>query len=187
MRHRLRQHVTASGPATDAGAARSREAGYTLIELLVSVAILSTAILGAAGSMFTMTVVSDFERRQALAEVEARRLAEAIRATPYVACNEAKQAYETLFAPSGFVVEAGATAEITNIKFWLPDPLNALDVGPLRFKTFGEYQTAGYCDPLAADEKRTDQGLQRMTVTVTVGTTRPASVSFDVSKRLSQF
>ncbi len=186
MRDRLRAHATQCEPATAAAAARPPEAGFTLVEMLVSVTIMTIAILGAAGTMFTMTVVSDFERRQALAEVEARRLVEAIRAAPYDDCASAEATYESYF--DDVVVEAGATADITNMKFWLRDTASPLNVSAGQFKTYAAYQAAGYCQPLATDDaKKTDHGLQRMTVTVTVGSNPPAKVSFEVSKRLSQF
>jgi len=158
--------------------------GFTLVELLVSVAILGIAVVGAAGTMFTMTVFSDFERRHALAEVEARRLAEAIRAAPYAACGTAVSTYMTYFNPT----EPGhTTAEISDFRLWLRDSTNPLDVSDARFLSYPEYQAQGYCIDGASDERGTDHGLQRMTVTVSVGASPPASVSFVISKRLSQY
>ncbi len=65
------------------------DAGFTLIELIVAVAILAIAFTVIVGGMGTAIVVSDFHRKQTTAETVLRNYAEAIEGAGYVACSSA--------------------------------------------------------------------------------------------------
>ena len=97
-----------------------RERGETLIEVLVAVIILSTAIVALVGGIALAVRVSDIHRKQATAGAAVRAFAEVLEtrvaATPtgYVDTTCATPAsYTGIYtAPSGY------TAEVTAVKFW---------------------------------------------------------------------
>ena len=64
-----------------------RDAGFTLVELLLTVAILGIAVLAVVGAMMTSIQVSDLGRRQAEGQAQLRAYAEAVAAVPYAACT----------------------------------------------------------------------------------------------------
>ncbi len=63
----------------DTAPGRAREAGVTLVEVMVAVAILGFAITSLVGSMTTAVTVSSVIDRRTDAQAEARRLAELVR------------------------------------------------------------------------------------------------------------
>ena len=56
------------------------QAGVSLIEVLITVVLMGTAMVAFCSGMFVMVKASDITQRQALAETELRRLAESVRA-----------------------------------------------------------------------------------------------------------
>lgn len=69
---------------------RRSEAGTTLVEVLITVMILGVGFVAVLGGMGTSFALSAFHREQARTEPEVRRLAEAVKATPYAtACPAA--------------------------------------------------------------------------------------------------
>ena len=110
-----------------------RDAGFTLVELLLTVAILGIAVLAVVGAMMTSIQVSDLGRRQAEGQAQLRVYAEAVAAVPYAACTPS---YAT-----SYVALPGYAAAMT-VAYWN---------GTSAFTT-----TCG-----------TDQGLQRVTLTIT--------------------
>lgn len=65
-------------------AARAGEAGITLVELLVAVAIMSIAFVALLSAMGTAIIVSDIHRRQSTAESLLGSWAETLKAKSYV-------------------------------------------------------------------------------------------------------
>jgi prepilin-type N-terminal cleavage/methylation domain-containing protein len=87
------------------------QAGFSLVELLVTVAILGTAFTVFVGGMGTSIVASDYHRTQTTAEAVLRTFAETVksRTTPYVPCATS---YTGPATPSGY------TASVTAIAYW---------------------------------------------------------------------
>lgn len=123
----------------------SGEAGVGLVEVLVAMIILSTAIVALIGGIGTSIIATDAQRKGVTADGVLRSWVEELQRAPYVACAGPSAAgYQP--AAVGVAVPANFTARITAIDFW------------------DGSQTAGYvpppCPPTA------DNGLQRITMSV---------------------
>lgn len=94
-------------PATDDG--------FSLVEILLTIAIVGIAFAAILGGMVTSIVVSDLHRKQAMADALARSAAEAVKdhAVAYVDCA-GPDAYRDALpsAPSGYAVT------VTNVRYW---------------------------------------------------------------------
>lgn len=104
------------------GAVRSRlspsrsDAGVTLIELLVTVAILGIAFVAIVGGMMTSIVGSDLHRKQATSETVLRSYAEAAKAqTSWTGCSATTATYSP--AAVGLTVPSGYSASATAVQF----------------------------------------------------------------------
>ena len=94
------------------------EAGLTLVELLVTIAIMGIAFAVLVGGMGTAVLGSDLHRKQADAENILRSFAETVKSAAYVDCAQPSD-YQRLFsAPAGY------TAAVTGVEF-APPPFNA--------------------------------------------------------------
>ncbi|GIV00032.1 MAG: hypothetical protein KatS3mg014_1647 [Actinomycetota bacterium] len=80
---------------------RSPDDGFSLVEILLTIAIVGIAFAAILGGMVTSIVVSDLHRKQAVADALVRSAAEAVKdhAVAYVDCAGAN-AYEGAL-PSG--------------------------------------------------------------------------------------
>lgn len=77
-----------------------REAGFTLVDTIVGVAILGIGVTVVVGGMATSITVSARGRAEAEAQIAVRSYAEQIAAATYVDCSTS---YSTTFAaPSGY-------------------------------------------------------------------------------------
>lgn len=133
------------------------EAGETLVETLVAVAILGIAGVSILGGLMASIVGSDYHRHQATAETLVRAAAEAVKGATYQPCP----ATYTLPSPG-----AGFASAITRVEYW-----SGTTVGnPNAF--LPNCVTAG------------DQGLQRITLTVTAADGR-GTETIQVLKRKS--
>lgn len=100
---------------SDAGYGDPTDTGVTLVELVVTVAILGIAFAAIVGGMLTSVVGSDHHRKQATAETVVRTYAELVKglpATQAIGCGVTAGDYQPddvgLSVPSGF--SASATA-----------------------------------------------------------------------------
>ncbi|WP_030436756.1 type IV pilus modification PilV family protein [Actinoplanes subtropicus] len=96
-----------------AAAGRS-DSGETLIELVVAITIMSTAVVAVLGSLVTGIQVSDIHRKQSTADVTLHNYAEAI-----------TQAVDTGGYPTGcaalsvsYTPPAGYSASIKTVRYW---------------------------------------------------------------------
>jgi prepilin-type N-terminal cleavage/methylation domain-containing protein len=102
------------------------DAGMTLVEILVAVAILGIAIMGMVSGMGTTSLASDRHRKQATADTVVKSYAEAIKQKvsvgAYVGCTTAIPTPTASYLPSNlnssFSVPAQYTASVTQIKYW---------------------------------------------------------------------
>ena len=80
------------------GSGRLRgEVGSTLVELVVTIAIMGIAFSTLLGGTFTAVAASDRHRKAAAAENVLASFAEAVKAAPYEPCSET--AYKDSYAP----------------------------------------------------------------------------------------
>ena len=85
------------------------EAGFTLVELLLTIAILGIAVVAGVGAMMTSIQVSDLGRRQADGQTQLRAYAEAVAGAGYTTCATS---YPTSYSPP-----AGYTVAMT-VAYW---------------------------------------------------------------------
>lgn len=94
---------------------RSSDDGFSLPEILITIAIVGIAFAAILGGMVTSIVVSDLHRKQATADALARSAAEAVKdhAVAYVDCA-GPDAYRDALpaAPAGYSVQ------IQQIRYW---------------------------------------------------------------------
>lgn len=88
--------------------------GFTLVELIVAIAILGVAIVVIVGAMGTAFITTDIHRKSAVGAATIRSYAEAIKAAPYVRCGGSAD-YQN---PSGFTSPTGYTSTITGVTYW---------------------------------------------------------------------
>jgi prepilin-type N-terminal cleavage/methylation domain-containing protein len=89
------------------------EAGVTLIESLVSIAILGIAFAVFVGGMFTSILGSDVHRKQATAETVIRQYAEAVKSIGWSDC--ATSSSFAAAVPSGY---STFTSTVTGVTYW---------------------------------------------------------------------
>lgn len=150
---------------------RRGESGETLLETIVTVALLGTVVLGIVGALTTSIVVADRGRRSSRAFVEATTRAEAYLdpSVTYVPCTPAANpdaAHPVTYSPTLPALPTGYTSTYK---------VDYLKVLPAASTT---PQTADF----QAGCPATDQGIQRITITVTAGSTN-ASRTVVVLKR----
>jgi type II secretory pathway pseudopilin PulG len=99
---------------------RTGDRGESLLELLVAVAILGTAVVAVLGGLATGIRMSGLHREQATAGVAVRAYAEAIQnsiaSNGYVSCA-GESAYA---APAGYTAPTGYTASVVaqSMRYW---------------------------------------------------------------------
>lgn len=138
---------------------RRGENGETLVETLVSAAILGIVGIGIIGAIASVLISTDIDRRVSKGETVLRSYIAAVQATPYQACAGG-DAYPDDYTPPG-----GFTTAVTRIDFWNGG-------GPKATSGSGALTFTNGCEG-------TDHGLQRITVRVTSagerGTTETAT------------
>jgi prepilin-type N-terminal cleavage/methylation domain-containing protein len=130
-------------PSRRARAARS-EAGVTLIEVMVTIAIMGigfTALLACLAGTFT---AGDQNRKVAVAQTVARKYADALSNATYVSC-----AVTTSYASALVSPPSGFTVAVTNVEYWNGDSTATFGTSPSTCTTNG------------------DQGVQRLNLRVT--------------------
>lgn len=87
---------------------RADQAGVTLVEMLVSVAILGVAVAALVGGLTTAIVISDTHRTQATSDAIARSAAEHIKSSgvTYVDCATA------------YPVPTGSPTPVASVEYW---------------------------------------------------------------------
>jgi Tfp pilus assembly protein PilV len=109
MRRRIRTAARAS----------AGDRGESLVELLVTVLIIGTSVVGVLGAVATAVGASTLDRRQVQAQTVLRTWGERIAAVDdagYGDCRSASGVAATTPAPSP--LPAGFTASVTDVSFW---------------------------------------------------------------------
>lgn len=123
--------------------------GTTLIEVIVTVAIMGIAFAVILGGMATSVLMSDVHRKQATSQTILRDYAEAVQGSQiWAGCGATVATYGPGAAGIGFTVPAPYTAGATSVQFW------RTDLTPPQF--------ASACAPGPVDT-----GLQQITLQVT--------------------
>lgn len=107
---------------------RRREAGETLVELVLTVTIMSIAVVSVAGALATGVRMSDLHRKYATAGAAVRALAEALYASVTgsggylddICDGDPVGAYQSELA-SIYTPPANFQASVTQVRFWHPD------------------------------------------------------------------
>ena len=134
------------------------EAGFSLVEVLITVVIVGIAFAAILGGMVTSIVVSDLHRKQASSAALARSAVEALKdqAVAYVNCA-APNDYASALPPA----PGGYGVSISSVKYW-----DGTSSDPVAF--------SGSCPP--------DMGMQLITVVAGSGDGR-ASETVEFVKR----
>jgi prepilin-type N-terminal cleavage/methylation domain-containing protein len=103
-----------------AGCGPTSERGLTLVELLITVAVLGLALTALLGSVTSTVLVSRMVDGRSTAHAEARRLGETIRSysTPFPACADAVSEYQDVL--DGHVA-TGFTATVEAVEWGVAD------------------------------------------------------------------
>lgn len=91
-------------------AAGMPEAGFSLVETLIAVAILGIGVVAVVGGMMTSITVSDLDRRQAEGQTALRAYAEAVAGDTYTDCASS-------YPAAAFSAPTGWTAAMT-VTYW---------------------------------------------------------------------
>ena len=122
------------------------QAGTTLIEVIVTVAIMAIAFVAILGGMATSVLMSDVDRKQATSQTILRDYAEAVQGIQtWAGCGATVATYGP---GASLTVPAPYTASATSVQFW------RTDLTPPQF--------ASACAPGPVDT-----GLQQITLQVT--------------------
>jgi prepilin-type N-terminal cleavage/methylation domain-containing protein len=181
------------------------ERGFSLLEVLIAIVIMSTVMVALMGALFTMTTASSLEQRTTAVGAELRRYADAVRNTEYVACADSDNIPVTYNAPPNYTAPTGWTAEVKTIKLWeaphAPDltttsDLPASDTDPnwVSSRTlYNDTKPNASADPWKnrddCDTSGTtsagvwDDGLQLITVSVTDNGSLPITLTQTIRKR----
>ena len=89
---------------------RGRDAGFTLVESLVAIALLGLSVVAILGAIGTAASTTGLQARQADADAGLRSGAELVKSQPYVACP-AIPAYDPSQATTAPDLELTATVE----------------------------------------------------------------------------
>jgi len=108
--------------------------GETLVELMVTVMILGTAVVALVGGLALAVAVSDIHRKQATAGAAVREFAEVLErevAKSPTAYHDSTCAVPADYAGLYTSVPAGYIAEITDVRFWSASGIaeNCPDIG----------------------------------------------------------
>jgi hypothetical protein len=90
-----------------------RDAGETLIELLVAIAILGTSVIAILGGILVVEESSSMHRKQAQAQNGLRSWAEQVSTAPYVNC-----ALASGFSPPSPSLPSGFTPTVAAVRYW---------------------------------------------------------------------
>jgi prepilin-type N-terminal cleavage/methylation domain-containing protein len=124
------------------------DAGFSLVEILITIAIVGITFSAILGGLFTSITVSALQRKEATADTVARSAAEVVKDSehnPYRNC-----AGPGAYALTGLSVPSGFSVRITDVAYWNGQPL-----------------TPGYAVGFQPNCPSTDQGIQRITIAAT--------------------
>ena len=146
-------------------AARDHEAeeGFTLVEVLVALVMVSVAVVAIVTGVLTSVTISDFHRREATVDSLLRSTAESLQ---YKDCGTTADYNNTIQQTAGYQVT------VVQVRYW--DGVS--DSSPA---SVSSWPTDPSNIPSCAQTPRVDNGLQQIVLDVNV--TGPGGVSVDES------
>jgi prepilin-type N-terminal cleavage/methylation domain-containing protein len=145
--------------------------GLSLIELMISVAILGIAFVAVLGGMTSSIFASDVHRKQSDVTTILRSYAESIKAAAYSECA-------TTYSPSFSGLTGTTYTAADGIRFTIPATTVLHWNGNTGTPTFVAAGSIGSC----ASSPASDNGLQQVTITVSSVDAR-ASQTIKIAKR----
>jgi len=100
---------------------RRGEAGVSLIEAVIAVFILATAVVALIGGLATSIVATDSQRKGTTADAMVRSWADKLEssAVAYVACaQKTESTYQPAAAGVAVAVPTGFTVALVNVEYW---------------------------------------------------------------------
>ena len=131
-------------------AALDRQSGITLVEILVTVAILSIAVVGIVSSLSTASLASDYHRKQATGDTVMKSFAEVLQQ------SSQRFGYADCTTGSATAVHYNKPALLAG---WAPEPGYIAEVIGVQFGHAGSPWTFGACGS-------SDEGLQKLSLRV---------------------
>ena len=157
---------------------REDERGFTLVEMLITVAIMGVVSVGLSGALYTSIRASTVINQRTIAESELRRYAEAVRAATYVNCASTSTypryvaGTTTTTLPGGTPYSPGnaavSKAVVNSVAYWTPSGASNT--------VSSSFSNSGSCTA-------PDTGLQQLNITVTIAGTPSIDLSTNVVKR----
>ncbi len=111
VRSRVEPHVPGLGDEADGVPTRFGESGFTLVELLATIAIMGLAIVGLLGALGTFLQAGTIQRSTANIDQASRVYTEVLVSAPYASCATA---YSSVTLPAGYSFAAGPTVSYWN-------------------------------------------------------------------------
>ncbi len=139
---------------------RREQTGETLVEILVSTTLLGIIGIGIIGSIASVLISTDIDRKNSQSETIIRSYAAAVQRAPYVPCGSTAD-YNT---PPGFTDNPKYPASVTGVSYWngvVPTVVPTVVPAPRQSSAV----TFGACTP------GSDHGLQQLQLQIdaTVG------------------
>jgi prepilin-type N-terminal cleavage/methylation domain-containing protein len=152
-----------------------REAGFTLIEILVALVILSVTVVTFISVMASLTLATEHHRGQGAVDTVVRDYAEAVKSKAITATTTVKCPLASDLAPTSFTYDTTkfSAPTIDQVEYWIPsaaDPQTGTFETDRLKCTNPSPSNLGYYERLCGTDTRPecDPGLQRVTVSVTV-------------------
>ena len=114
-------------PASGSSAARAgRQGGFSLIEILICVALVGSVILALAAGMLTLIKTNRVTSQRQQIQLALGSYTESLKASEYIACTAGLpvptpaeyQANYSVWAPRWVPTKAAMTATITGVEYW---------------------------------------------------------------------
>ena len=126
------------------------DAGFSLVEIIITIAIVGVTFSAILGGLFTSITVSALQQKEATADTVARSAAEVVKDSdhnPYSNCAGSGH-----YSLTGLSVPSGLSVTITDVAYWT---------------WAGPPVTAGYAVGFQPNCPSSDNGIQRITITAT--------------------
>jgi prepilin-type N-terminal cleavage/methylation domain-containing protein len=126
------------------------DAGFSLVEILITIAIVGITFSAILGGLFSSITVSALQRKEATADAVARSAAEVVKDSEHNRYNNC--AGPSAYSLTGLSVPSGFSVTITDVAYWTWD---------------GNPVSSGYAVGFQPSCPSSDHGIQRITIAAT--------------------